>query len=303
MPVIMDLESERGRRNRIWEALLARADPDAVSPQLLSAIGLRPHRTVQGIFRDKNHTESIAPPHGLTFSLLFTGRTYDDTFDESGGIYHYPATQRPGRDQAEIEATKNAGRARLLVFVIMAGSTAALRRVRRAWIEDWDDLSRLFLISFAEPHGSAMGPSAVDEAGPFVLRGENGTPVPVSAVARPGQARFRFTVFKRYGPRCAVCSVAVPLLLEAVHLCPFAAGGTDDPRNGLVICRNHHRAFDERLFSFEPGSRRIIYPARGPTAAELAITAEGLNHLPALPHRDAIAWCWDVFHRERGARP
>ncbi len=300
--MMMDFESERARRHGIWEALLLRADPNAVSPQLLSEIGLRPHRTVQGIFRDKDHTEALAPPHGLTFSLLFTGQTYDDSFDESGGLYHYPATQRAGRDQAEIEATKNAGRARLPVFVIMAGSTAALRRVKRAWIEDWDDVSRLFLISFEEPPSSAATPPPTDSA-EFILRAEHRAQLAVPAVARRGQARFRFMVFKRYGPRCAVCSVAAPILLEAVHLCPFAAGGTDDPRNGLVLCRNHHRAFDERLFAFEPDTGRIIYSTRGPSGAELATTAESLSHLPALPHRDATAWCWNAFRRESGEAP
>lgn len=240
----MDVTSERERRDNLWETLLHWADPAAVSPQLLSDLGLRPHRAVQGIFRVKGHTGTIAPPHGLTFSLLFTGQTYDDSFDEGGGLYHYPATQRAGRDHAEIEATKNAGRSRLPVFVIMSGSTAALRQVKRAWIEDWDDLSRLFLISFEEVRSSPTT-SSPSETAQLILRERQRAQSRTAVVARPGQVRFRFAVFKCYGPTCAVCNVAVSTLLEAVHLCPFAACGTDDPRNGLVLCRNHHRAFDE----------------------------------------------------------
>jgi len=169
----------------------------------------------------------------------------------------------------------------------MPGSTSSLRRVRRGWIEDWDDASRLFLIGFAEAPESPAG-AAVPET--FVLRTEQRTVAASSRLARHGQARFRFTVFKRYGPRCAVCGLAIALLLEAVHLCPFGSGGTDDPRNGLVLCRNHHRAFDEKLFSIEPEAGRIIYRVNGPTGAELAITAKNLDHLANGPHRDAIAW-------------
>jgi len=78
----VEFEAEKRRKDSLWELLVTRADPDVVSPQLLSAIGLRPHRTAQGIFRDKEHTEPIAPPHGFTFSLLFAGQAYDDAFDD-----------------------------------------------------------------------------------------------------------------------------------------------------------------------------------------------------------------------------
>src|SRR5437899_907166 len=92
------IEAERARREGIWKALLSRAEPNAVPPQLLSELGLRPHRTVQGIFRDKDNTEGVAPPFGVTLSVLYTGTSYDDTFDDESGLYSYPATDRPGRD-------------------------------------------------------------------------------------------------------------------------------------------------------------------------------------------------------------
>ena len=41
-------------------------------------------------------------------------------------------------------------------------------------------------------------------------------------------------------------------LLDAAHLRPYADKGSDDPRNGLVLCATHHRAFDKRLFGFIP---------------------------------------------------
>ena len=287
------IQSEASRRHHMWEALRSHSEAGAIAPQALSEIGVRPHRTVQGIFRDKDQTAAVAPPHGVTLSLLFTGQTYDDTFDEDSGLYHYPDTRRQGRDEAEIEATRNAMRCRLPLFVILRGPKAGLRKVRRGWVEDWDDTSRMFLLAFSEP-GPEVTPDR-RESVEFRLRVENRPQVATMRPHRPGQARFRFAVFKRYGPQCAVCNLSIPVLLEAVHLCSFADGGADDVRNALVLCRNHHRALDERLFAIEPETGRITCRSGGPTAEELSITAE---RLATVPHREALGWCWELFCQE-----
>jgi len=65
--------------------------------------------------------------------------------------------------------------------------------------------------------------------------------------ARVGQPRFKFQVFERYGSRCAVCDISAPQLLDAAHLRPKKEHGSDDPRNGLVLCASHHRALDAGL--------------------------------------------------------
>lgn len=248
---------------------------------------------MQGVFRDKERTAQIAPPHGITVSLLHTGTSYDDTFDDEGGLYHYPSTDRAGRDRAEIEATKNAALFRVPVFIVLRGAVAGLGEVRRAWISDWDDQSRVFLISFgSEPEKS---PSPKTEK--FSLRAERKPVRALTGRPRPGQARFRFSVFKQYGPRCALCGMAIQGLLEAVHLCAVSDGGCDDPRNGLVLCRNHHRALDEKLFCFDPATGRVTCRTKGPTATELAISLTSLRELPAQPHPEALSWCWAAFCR------
>jgi hypothetical protein len=69
---VHDLRSvlaERERRETIWSDLRTRGDATAASPELLSEIGLRPHKTGQGIYRDTVHTVGLAP-HGITLSLL-----------------------------------------------------------------------------------------------------------------------------------------------------------------------------------------------------------------------------------------
>ena len=43
-------------------------------------------------------------------------------------------------------------------------------------------------------------------------------------------------------------------LLDAAHLYPISKKGTDDPRNALVLCALHHRAFDRGLILIDPDS-------------------------------------------------
>jgi putative restriction endonuclease len=86
-------------------------------------------------------------------------------------------------------------------------------------------------------------------------------------------------------------------LLDAAHLRPYRDRGSNDPRNGLVFCATHHRAFDKRLFGIRPSTRELVYRSNGPRASDLAITRSSLDHLPAIPHRDALEWCWEKFER------
>jgi len=56
---------------------------------------------------------------GVTVSVLHTGSSYPDDLANDGVIYHYPTTSRPpGRGASEIEATKEAARLRLPIFVV-----------------------------------------------------------------------------------------------------------------------------------------------------------------------------------------
>jgi hypothetical protein len=61
----------------------------------------------------------------------------------------YPHTARPpSRDVAEVEATKNAARFALPVFVILPGHSDRTRRVHLGWVEDWDDEAALMGLVF-----------------------------------------------------------------------------------------------------------------------------------------------------------
>ncbi len=284
-----ELERERQRRFKIWEDLSERGGPLGARPALLNELGI--FRGGRGIWYDKVTTRDADPSgSGITVGLLHTGSHYADDLSDQGALYHYPRTQSVGKDKAEVAATKSAGELRLPLFLVAYPSpSSGLRDVHLGWIEGWDDDSELFLVNFAQdaPDGFVGDDDLDDE--PFELveeRSGNKT----RSTARKGQQRFHFRVFKRYGPKCAVCGIGAKELLEAIHIRPRSKNGSNDPRNGLVLCRNHHRAFDEGLFCFDPDTLGVVLPETGPGADGLRLEATSLHGLPKKPHREALQW-------------
>lgn len=75
---------------------------------------------------------------------------------------------------------------------------------------------------------------------------------------------FRKQLLRLYEGRCAVCRHALRTPsglseLEGAHIVPRNLGGTNDARNGLGLCRQHHWAFDKGLIGVD-GDRKIIVP-------------------------------------------
>ncbi len=281
---------ELEHRMGIWRLLLASGGPRGTSPKKLRELGI--YGGAQGVWVDKARTSDLtANGTGVTVGLLHTGTSYADDLSDDGLLYHYPATNRPkARDLSEINATKAAGRLGLPIFVIAYPSpTSSKRDVHLGWIEDWDDSLELFLITFGDFPLQTITEleeesfELVDKG--KVVRREVGT--------RLGQQRFKFHVFKRYGRQCAVCSISVPELLDAAHIRPKKKHGSDDPRNGLVLCAVHHRALDAGLFAIEPNSLKVHCRASGPDANALRIDHPTLGHLSNKPHRHALEWLWN----------
>lgn len=77
------------------------------------------------------------------------------------------------------------------------------------------------------------------------------------AVARPDQAQFRRDIAKRDGLQCAVTGCDVSEALEAAHLHPRAAGGSDDISNGIILRADLHRLLDAGLLLIDPATTRI----------------------------------------------
>jgi putative restriction endonuclease len=287
---------ERERRSNLRRQLRA-TGPGPYAPSQLRELGI--YGGAAGIWVDRQNT-AVTPEasHGVTVSILHTGQHYPDDLSESGLIYHYPKTNRPPRrDQNEVDATKVAKQLLLPIFVVLPHThNQALRDVKLGWVDDWDDKAQEFLIIFSEtPVASGELPN---QGSTFLLQDEQTRGKRGTTLTRPNQQRFRFQVLKAYGPKCAVCSVTRVDLLVAAHICPKSARGSDDWRNGLVLCGTHHAAFDLGLFGFEP-ERLTIILRDGCDAAGLGITTQRFSGSSTRPHPDAIRYhgaFWNLIH-------
>lgn len=87
-------------------------------------------------------------------------------------------------------------------------------------------------------------------------------------------ARFREDVVAAYDGCCAMCGLGLGLV-EGAHIYPVSApGSSDDIRNGLALCRNHHAAFDRYLLCIQPSTHKILlHPRLSAATTAIAATA------------------------------
>jgi hypothetical protein len=171
------------------------------------------------------------------------------------------------------------------VFVIESCDRAALEQVTSVIA---DEKARYEVQLYAQ---------LTNEFRPFV-EGESITRT-VSAPRR--DEAFRHIVLGAYDFTCAVCEMKFRLgnLFEATaaHIVPKRKSGTDDPRNGLALCRTHHWAFDVGLFSLSDDYEVILSPvlnqadARNFTLLDLGNRSMLLPRNEVVqPHPKALSW-------------
>jgi len=284
------IEDERNFRLGLYETLGGKGPHPA---GLINQLGI--YRPQRGIWVDKLRTQAITGDEvGLCVGVLHTGSSYPDDIDESGVLYHYPDTQAPGRDMAEVQAVKAAGLNSVPVFVISyPNENSKLREVYLGWVEGWEDSSQIFIITFgSEPTDEVITDPDAFQDKTFNLTESSNKSSKQTVKARPNQQKFRFEVMKYYEGKCVFCGLSIGQLIDAAHIRPKSKRGSDDPRNGLLLCSLHHRAFDSGMIAIEPGSLEIHTLKNGPTPEELKLEFQNLNHLPRQPHHDALAWHW-----------
>ena len=125
--------------------------------------------------------------------------------------------------------------------------------------------------------------------------------VTYSVSAQKRDIAFRKLVLTEYGYHCSICGLKFHLgeLVEAqaAHIVPKNKSGTDDPRNGLSLCRTHHWAFDNGLFSLSDNYQIAVSPLVSKaetTNFSLTDFSEGQISLPnneiLYPHQLALDW-------------
>jgi putative restriction endonuclease len=289
-------EEELLWREAVWEELQAHPSWPDLPPELLREVGL--YGGAAGIWLDKSKTSQIHQS-GIAVSVLYTGKHYDDDIDEDGIIYHYPTTKRhPSFDASEIESVKQAGVLQIPIFVIL--KKGKYREVRRAWVSDFDDINRLFLIEFGIKQPTFI---QIEVDKPFEAKAKRNLTVDqIIRVER--NPRFKFEVNKRHRGRCAVTGLSVVEMLDGVHVVPVAQGGSDDPRNGLLLSASHHRAFDKHLWSINPKTLEIETSPKGPSLKAMKFERDTVKHLldtQSLPHLEALEIRYKMFEKANKA--
>lgn len=120
----------------------------------------------------------------------------------------------------------------------------------------------------------------------------------------PRDPAFRETILRIYERRCAFCGYDArlaggPLAIDAAHVRWHAAGGPDEPENGLALCSLHHRAFDRGALSIDD-DHRILVSEEVAGGAEVGRTLLDLIERPVarpLPGNPPVALVHIAWHR------
>ena len=77
---------------------------------------------------------------------------------------------------------------------------------------------------------------------------------------RVGTNWFRTLVLRNFEYECCICQLDLQSLLEASHIRPWREDIDNrlNPSNGLSFCRNHHAAFDAKLFQIKKDRSIIV---------------------------------------------
>lgn len=70
-------------------------------------------------------------------------------------------------------------------------------------------------------------------------------------------AKFQRGIYGLYKGKCAICGLQAHLT-EAAHIIPVKEEGSDELINGLLLCRNHHKAFDMGLLNINEKYNIVI---------------------------------------------
>lgn len=120
------------------------------------------------------------------------------------------------------------------------------------------------------------------------------------------QAMFRQSVADAYGNRCALSGLPEVRLLDAAHIVPDANEqlGQPDVRNGILMSRIHHSAYDTGLLGIDPDyqihiAESLLEMNDGPILESLKKLNGTMLRVPQAerfrPDKDRLAERYDAF--------
>ena len=298
--------SEYKKRKALWEEMKEKFPNGEVPVDFVKRNYI--YRGRAGTYVDKERTSQLTKhtslpeedkKAGITVSIRLVGDSYPNDISEDGSKFRYPNVDRRGRQaKYKVQASKNALKLDLPIFIVIGktmrkNGESVYERVELAKVAKYDDEDKSFEVKFIK---EALTPLPTEGVDSFELDGSGETKI-VSTKARLGQAEFRSSVMENYGEKCAVCNVRHPDLLDAAHIVAKAERGTDDLRNGIVLCKNHHAAFDNNLFGINPESKKLVFLSKE-IKQELNFPQRKLKTATGvLPNIKALRWKWKRFQK------
>ena len=118
-------------------------------------------------------------------------------------------------------------------------------------------------------------------------------------VQRVGQSLFRSALLDYWQGRCCVTGLAVPELLRASHIKPWARCDSDEERldvfNGLLLAPHLDALFDGGWVTFKPTGTIAVAPSLPPIALEVLGVGSDLQIQGLKPEHSLYL----EFHRQR----
>jgi hypothetical protein len=258
------------------------------------------HRGERGIYRDLSQTKKLSFNDGICLSILDTAGNYEDILTDTYLTYSYPDTKHESRDLGEINSLKTCQKYNIPIFVLLGlDDDRSKKEVRLGYVQSYNDKQKTFLISFIDDKEKIINP--IEE----IIENQNDEElIQLFDTSRKkkkstfsnrnnNQPKFNFDVFKYYENECAVCGINH--FLEAAHIIPVRDKGSDDKKNGLILCKNHHKAFDDIFFriNFENYNLEIIKEGKD----SLKIIRENINHLTNKPGKKFLEWRYKNYKK------
>jgi hypothetical protein len=257
------------------------------------------HRGERGIYRDLPKTRKFSFENGICQSILDTGRKYDDILTDSYLTYYYPETSHKSRDLGEINSLKISQKYNIPIFVVLGSDEdTKTKEIRLGYVQSFNDTQKSFLISFIEDNKKIINPieNIIEEQKEEIdilfdnIRQRKKT---LSSNRNNNQPKFNFDVFKYYQNQCAICDINY--FLEAAHIIPVKNRGADNKKNGIILCKNHHKAFDDMFFKINYQNYNIEILKENKVS--LKILRDNINHLTNKPGSMFLEWRYKNYKK------
>ena len=244
-----DLAFIRDREELIGVALIEAVTAEPGEKELLRCpvcrkTGIRERRNRRPPFRCSNGHEFEQPERAIIQVTKYEAR-YGGTFVEARGAVSGIDLRRAAfrtNDQMSIEEIDASQ-----IADIVASAAPAAR-------------------ALLEPYFQRRGPDAFEDAADgggndyTPKMGDRRERVMAAICSRRGQAKFRRSLVRRYGGKCAISGCRVMAIVEAAHVWPYRGEGDNHPENGLLLRADLHTLYDLDLIRIDTDLRVWLAP-------------------------------------------